>query len=358
MAVQSYSYTWFDQPGSYYKSYKRVTADKHVPYRPGIDRKPLKCTSGYVKWNATVAGQNRNCDSVLGRTRSTAHIGITDSHAKLVRTRLRDKFVEAFGSSAEIGVTLAESEEALRMVAGRANLLRRIWNWLRNGGTPNGPDLAAAMARQGKPKKKRRLRRTSRETAALWLEYWLGWAPLVGDIFNALETLSGPVPGGRIRVTTRLKKEYRAYSKYGKIGTIHDSDHITIGYCQSEVYVTNPNLYLLSRLGLANPAAVLWAIVPFSFIVDWFGTIGSFFRQFSDLYGVTLKDPHFGLFDRWTGFSHFWDGSKQIYGPAKGYSFTRILGVPAAYATTKTLVLSPSRAATAISLLIQAFIKP
>jgi hypothetical protein len=51
-------------------------------------------------------------------------------------------------------------------------------------------------------------------------------------------------------------------------------------------------LYLLSQLGLANPAAVAWELVPFSFVVDWFTDAGTFINSFTDFLGCSVTNSY------------------------------------------------------------------
>ncbi len=59
-----------------------------------------------------------------------------------------------------------------------------------------------------------------------------------------------------------------------------------------EVTISNPNLYLANNLGLANPAIVVWELIPFSFVVDWFVTVGQFLENGSAWLGLTVTKPY------------------------------------------------------------------
>jgi len=42
------------------------------------------------------------------------------------------------------------------------------------------------------------------------------------------------------------------------------------------------------RLGLLNPVAVLWEVVPLSFVVDWFIPIGTYLASLDAMAGVSI----------------------------------------------------------------------
>lgn len=54
--------------------------------------------------------------------------------------------------------------------------------------------------------------------------------------------------------------------------------------------VENPLYRILSSVGLLNPAAIAWELVPLSFVFDWFYNIGDFLeRQTADTGLTPLK---------------------------------------------------------------------
>jgi hypothetical protein len=46
-------------------------------------------------------------------------------------------------------------------------------------------------------------------------------------------------------------------------------------------------------MGLANPFAILWELVPFSFVVDYFYNVGDWLEQFNQDYGVTVYNASY-----------------------------------------------------------------
>jgi hypothetical protein len=52
---------------------------------------------------------------------------------------------------------------------------------------------------------------------------------------------------------------------------------------------------ILHQIGLINPAEVAWALVPFSFVVDWVLPIGNVLEALSARLGLTFVDGYYGL---------------------------------------------------------------
>jgi hypothetical protein len=119
--------------------------------------------------------------------------------------------------------------------------------------------------------------------------------------------------------------------------------------------VSNPNLYLASQLGFVNPAAIAWELVPFSFVVDWFVNVGEFLNNFTDLWGLTVTDPYTSILCTGVGqFSGLWNsdpGYSVTYTNVYCSRSTSLSG--AALRVRPWKGVSPVRAATAISLLVQ-----
>lgn len=71
-----------------------------------------------------------------------------------------------------------------------------------------------------------------------------------------------------------------------------------VGQCSGTVTVTvaagysvsNPNIWLLERAGLLNPALVAWDLVPGSFLLNWFGNFGQILGSITDFKGLTFDN--------------------------------------------------------------------
>lgn len=129
-----------------------------------------------------------------------------------------------------------------------------------------------------------------KEFSALWLEYWMGWAPTVGDVYTSLEFLGGEIPTTTVRAGSSALLDYKSVStSSGRVRTSISKGKVTV-WIQADVELTNPNLYNLNGLGLLNPAKTVWETIPFSWLADWFTNVGQVLGQVTDWVGLELKN--------------------------------------------------------------------
>lgn len=202
--------------------------------------------------------------------------------------------------------------------------------------------------------------------ADLWLEIHFGWVPLVEDVQNAIAILDSPIPNGHI--TVRSRNVGHSYTVGRTLSSKEYHRAVYRGYARATVFgefsVSNLNTYRAQRMGLTNPFAVAWELVPFSFVVDWFTTVGSWISQWDETLGINLLNA---------GYSYKvtvdCDGVRASYKPttwegpgwscvwtarSKAVYFTRNTGNPGVPLGMKPSArLSLARGATAIALLVQ-----
>jgi hypothetical protein len=135
---------------------------------------------------------------------------------------------------------------------------------------------------------KRGWQKAGHNLGSVWLEYSYGWKPLLQDLHDAADVLQNPfyrgnpVKGNSSSIVT-IPVDYNPGGQR-TVGTITQTVRMQYG---ATVNVDNPNLDMLNRAGLVNPLSVLWEIVPFSFVVDWFTPIGNFLENFT--FGMGLR---------------------------------------------------------------------
>lgn len=234
------------------------------------------------------------------RSCSTNNLGVSSGRASLYSwsspsvatayNKAYQRLVSQMKSdTAEMGAALAEYRKTADMVSDRVVQIWRFTRALRRG---RFGEASALLRAPGEPRRKQKgetFRPMARSFSGQFLEYSFGWAPLVSDIHNGMKILTNGIPHCRLRASAGA--DFDPY--YSKVGTTtyretKDTDgdvRVTVG---CDVALTNPNLWLANQLGLINPAGILWELVPFSFVVDYFGNIGNVINSWTEFFGVDI----------------------------------------------------------------------
>lgn len=272
--------------------------------------------------------------------------------------RMREKVQD--GST--LGTTIAEGRESLELIAQRgASILKAVRRLKR--GDPRGFAYELSV-----PQHHRRNGKFSTKhwLSGHWLEYWLGVAPTIADVEKSIKVL-GRDHNRATRVKTAAFESYS--TKSGALTT-----HIWPPYIRAkgkamegiyvQVRVDNPNTYLAAQLGLLNPVAIAWELVPLSFVANWFYDVGSFLNSMDTFYGLKIEDG--GVFSKYeyngSEIADTWNSTGTAFerqtANFNGYSFRR--GAGTSFQLPRPVLelphLSWSRAATSISLLTQFFL--
>jgi hypothetical protein len=125
--------------------------------------------------------------------------------------------------------------------------------------------------------------------ASNWLEYQYGWKPLLSDLYEATVKYYGnPRP-----------KVFRAASA-GEMEIFSPATTNFVGYTRTsptykkvkvkvvvEFTINDTSLATLSEWGIVDPLALAWELTPYSFVVDWFSSIGDYLSTLN-LSGITF----------------------------------------------------------------------
>lgn len=218
---------------------------------------------------------------------------------KAAENRAYEKFVDACYQQVSLGADIAEWRSSAEMVGVRSVQLIEAVKALKKR------DLVRFGKILKMPVKGRSWRK---QPADVWLEYHFGWEPLIQDIHDAVSVFVEPVADtfakgvgkAQTRKVTRTKTTDPSHWFWLETSTSVD---ITVKTGAS-VAITNQNLALAGQLGLLNPMAIAWEVVPFSFVVDWFANVGTVLQSCTDFAGMTLVKP-------WN--SHFYKGTIETW---------------------------------------------
>jgi len=266
--------------------------------------------------------------------------------------KLRGKIYEKVGA----GVDFAEYKQSVRMIASTATTLWRAYRavkQLRFG------DAATALRMKFLPKGVSKFKSAGNN----WLEFHFGWEPLFKDIHEALEVINDPVKSFEYE-RARVKDEIRQNGRVSFGATFHLWDARGYQSCTqgARVKFSKPGTnHTLDQWGISNPASIVWELVPFSFVVDWFVNIGDFLDSQTDFAGMQLESTYCTLKLDMTE-NVIGVGSPMGVGQPSWVSGSSIRYVNVSRSTSLSGVTlavkkikppSVTRAATAISLLLQ-----
>jgi hypothetical protein len=325
--------------------------------------------AGYPKWHKTIQWSRQKKPYNLALPYSVEQAWVDRIHSSVLITspqvmvgnwslpdneakdKAWKKFVANVHASAEIGETLAQGHQAIRMIATRASQLAKFAYHLNRFDFPR----ARAALRISKTDPRTDRWSKDRTAANMFLEAHFGWSPLVSDIYSAAEVLSSDF--GMKRATGRgvspIVTERNNYppGPWSAATIWSRQSRVTYG---AKVRIENPNLALATSLGLVNPVQLAWQLVPYSHIGDWFFNMSTFLGAWTDLLGFAIEEPYTTVY-RVAVHQQLWNWPDfPRSGTGQGYTVTRTLGLqrPELFVRAPKR-LSVTRAAVAVSMLIQ-----
>jgi hypothetical protein len=203
-----------------------------------------------------------------------------------------DTLVSLLGDIADVktnlAVTYAEAAKTSDMILSTAKRFERAYRAFRKGNFK-------AVARE--------LNLRSGTVHKTWLEYKYGWTPLLMEVkgsaeFFAQQTLGGRPPRFVVQKKGKFPKPLGSGNKltyapaYGGTGSGSYEWKLQCDYrCRQKLWceVVNPHFNRLQQLGLTNPALVAWESVPYSFVFDWFVSVGDWLTGLTALHGVSIR---------------------------------------------------------------------
>lgn len=187
-------------------------------------------------------------------------------------------------AQAELGAAAGEWHQSFGMITKRAGQLVKAYTAIRRG---RFADAAKVLGLKGSPKGVSR----KKQFADNLLEYRFGWGPLIGDISAAVETLASGLPAFRVSGSGSVRGSKATDSgPGGDTRSTSDSSYISSHKIRFWVRGYNPNTAVANQLGIVNLASVVWELVPYSFVVDYFTNVGQFLAGFTDQIGFDLAD--------------------------------------------------------------------
>lgn len=172
----------------------------------------------------------------------------------------------------------AERKDSIQMIGTRVNQMTDLLvDYKRNMSR-----LEKALKKAKKPKK---IQRLVNLISSLRLEFSFGWSPLASDLYTLGNEIMPPIFYADVSATVHGEQLIPTYA-FGYEGGYEGSVklHGKVG-----IQMNDPFTASAAQLGLTNPAATAWELVPWSFAVDWILPIGDYLRQASMLDGLEVR---------------------------------------------------------------------
>lgn len=184
-----------------------------------------------------------------------------------------------YQAEADLALFILEANKTVSHLALTASRIASIVRKIKRG---NFKDLAPNTFKRWKSSKGQGIATDSNIFLDAWLEARYAWRPLLLDARDAINYLNKQSSGSR--------RTFRGYD--GDEQTDTDFQYsVTSGsysYTFNGVLTTdksvragvlteiNPDIQLGRDLGFNNPLGLLWELVPYSFVVDWFVDVSGF----------------------------------------------------------------------------------
>jgi hypothetical protein len=178
--------------------------------------------------------------------------------------------------SFDLGVNLAQMGQVSGMVSSTLGKLGRSIMAVKRG------DFTTAARQLGASPRTSTLK--GGDVSGRWLELQYGWLPLLSDTFEAAKAFESISNGPRSSVIRggKVRKTMKAFYVTG-------DDHFTRQHQRTfrYSYEMYEEMSVPRQLGLYDPLSVVWELIPYSFVVDWFVPIGTYLDNLNQIPTLT-----------------------------------------------------------------------
>lgn len=226
--------------------------------------------------------QTRFADSFSGAVGSW----VDSTYASLINAAKIDALVKAGDAKVNLAVSIAEARKTTDMILGIANRYDRAYRAFRK---LRFREVATILHLSPK---------TVHKT---WLEYKYGWMPLLMEVKGAAELFAQRLHGRPIEFYSQGKKTASKSFELGvpfvPYGGVNGATYRYVEPLKIDLtvkvklwlQVANSNLSSVQQMGLTNPALYAWEVIPYSFVFDWFVSVGDYLQALTALNGLTVR---------------------------------------------------------------------
>ncbi len=269
------------------------------------------------------------------------------------------------GHDFNLAVNVAQGKQTTEMVVAALGSLGNAIRDVKRGnfasaarrlGVPPRPNYGSTV--KGARDRRGSTELSTKDVAGRWLELQYGWLPMLNDVYEAQKAYHRLTSGPRkMTFAVSVKRDSKrdlSTSPTNYSGWANCRGRIGI---KAEIYET---ISAPRSLGLTDPASVLWEIIPYSFVVDWFIPIGSYLENLNvlkDLQGrfMTTRQVRFAYSGIPKNFLYYKDATCNGGGINLDRRISTSISVAKPGLTSLPDAMSPNRIWNAIALARQRF---
>jgi len=243
------------------------------------------------------------------------------THLPLAENLAISRLIQAAqaGIQANLAQDLAQIGQMTSLIAGNATKIVKSLRQLRRFNFTGA--INALTAGRGNQGITRGRLSATKSLASNWLQLQYGWKPLLKDIEGTAIALANMMVGSTsvrsVRVTASAMKEFRevyppaptTFFASAKPGVTTWINRTTCKFVV-RYRLDNPALAFFAQTGFTNPINLMWEILPFSFVADWFLPIGPYLESLTAFHGLDFVSGSKTLFTRMK-----MDQAIENYGP-------------------------------------------
>jgi hypothetical protein len=178
------------------------------------------------------------------------------------------------GHDFNLAVNLAQSNQLVDMVGLNLRKFGRSLLALKRGNF-------ALAARQLGIRKVPNTRLKVSDISGRWLELQYGWLPALSDTFEAAKAYESITKGPRkltVSASRLIGSTFEGSQSPSNYSAKYDES-----YRRGIRYEMSESMSIPRSLGLADPLSVLWEVIPYSFVADWFLPIGAYLEALNSV---------------------------------------------------------------------------
>lgn len=193
----------------------------------------------------------------------------------------------------DLGVFLGEIPETYAFLNSALPSIGRAFKYLRKKDPASAVRVlySSKMNKDGRLEPPKGFLNGLTEVAKAWLSAQYALKPIMNDVYDAVRILDEGYKRDPYLIFAATHVERRPLN-IGKNWSNGSNIDTYVGHVEvsSKAYmrVTNPLTYTLEQVGLTNPAAVAWELVPLSFVFDWFVPLGTYISNMKPPSGLEL----------------------------------------------------------------------